>query len=307
MLWRARCWTTLAAALLPWSCAGSPERAAGGAPPLQAAQHERLREAERLYRAGDPKFAAMRDELARDPATAYWLTRMLLVDVVRRVDAAASSDDSFLATVTGSQSPIECEALDHLRAMQAAAVPALVADLLERRDDRRRLGVEVLAAMGPGVLPELAPLLEDDDRRLRLRAVQVASLVRGPEAVAVLERGAADAEFTVRAAALRGLVRSGPQAAARLRQAAAGDADPFVRRVAVAELGALAAADSEACRDRETAKVLVDYYADCAERQDVDGMRAADASLRAVSGQSRAADLGYWRAWLLSWSDREGR
>src|SRR5262249_25543058 len=66
----------LAGALLACACAAkpAPSKVAEPAPD----QIARLRAAEQLYRKDDPAFAAERDDLARDPVTAFWLTRLFV-------------------------------------------------------------------------------------------------------------------------------------------------------------------------------------------------------------------------------------
>src|SRR5262245_12605404 len=56
----------------------APNRVAEPAPD----QIARLRAAEQLYRKDDPAFAAERDDLARDPVTAFWLTRLFVRDLM---------------------------------------------------------------------------------------------------------------------------------------------------------------------------------------------------------------------------------
>lgn len=284
--------TSLALALLAAACASGPRRHAPRPSPEEVRQ---LEQAERLYRARDPAFAALRDRLAAKPATAYWLTAMFVTYVVQSRDARQATEAEFLRAAIGKPDPVEARAFEQLRALGAAAVPCVVENLLRHRfADRRRLGVEILSAIGEAALEPLAPVLRDRDPRLRRYAVEaVAAMGPSPATKRVLLEAATDEEFTVRVAALRGLARQPLEHAARLREALSTDPDPFVRRVAAEALGAVA--------DRETARALVAYYERALEEGDARGVEAADAALRRISGRRRRANLATWKAWLASW------
>ncbi len=272
-------------------------------PRPDAAQLEALQAAERLYREQSEDFAAARDALAADPVTAFWLTRMLVLDVVRGLDAAQSTDHDFLATVAEGAvvHPVFVRALTQLEALGAAAVPAVAEDLLRHRySDRRRLGVDVLASMGPAVLPALSELLDDPDWRTRNHVMAVLLAMPAaadPEAVApLIERGLRDPEFAVRASAVRALPQLGPEAAPRLRALLVDDPDAYVRRSAATVLGEYP--------DRDTARALVEFYGVALADGDHEAVRAADDSLRRIAGRRDPGDLGFWRAWLVSWEGR---
>ncbi len=280
------------------ACAGA---SAPVAPLLDEAQQAELKSAEALYRRGDAGFGEVRDRLARDPATAFWLTRLFVWDLVRAVDALAGDDDQFLRAAIGVRDPRVSAAVEQLRAIAPAAVPAITADLLRSPfSDRRRLAVDVLGAMGPGVLPGLMPVLEDGDWRVRQAVVRTAMQIEGEGdgARALLERAAADPHFAVRATAFEGLAASGEAAAPRLREALSRDPDQFVRRTVATALGEF--------RDLATAAVLVEFYAAALAAGDRDGVRAADDSLRRLAGRDRGGDLSFWRAWLASRAPAEG-
>jgi hypothetical protein len=279
-------------------CASGPGKPAAPRPADE--QVAALAEAERLYRAGDEAFAARRDVLATDPSAAFWLTRMLVRDVMFADQNRRATDEEFLAAAAlGAEDPLRSRAIGQLRALGPAAVPALVQDLLQSEfPDRRELGIELLGRIGPPAMSALLPQMDSDDWRLRRSIVEVASALDGPEADEVLLRGAADAHFGVRAPALVGLLDRGEAHVPRARAVLAQDSDAFVRRK-VAE--ALATHP-----DRDTAAALVTYYEDCLARGDRRGLEVADQSLRSISGHGRSGDLAFWRAWLAS-RPREGR
>lgn len=284
----------LAALCLLSSCATEPARKP--APELDRAQQIALAAAEKLYRAGDPAFAENRDRLAADPATAYWLTRLFVHYLLDAYDQQRASDTTFLATVASAENPVLARAKDQLLVLGAAAAPALIEDLLNgSHSDRRHLGVLLLVELGPSVLPHVTPLLDSSDWRLRLAAVQVAAPMKpGPEVIAVLERGAEDSSFAVRAEALGALLANGEPHVDRVRRALTEDHDPFVRRSVAAQLGDHG--------DPETAVALVSYLSDCLQRVDVRGARAAEASLIKISGHPKSGDLAFWRAWLATYA-----
>lgn len=286
----------IAIVLVAAACAGGPARRAPRPGPDELRE---LQKAERLYRARDPAFAALRDRLAARPATAYWLTAMFITYVIQAREARRADEEQFLRAAIGKPDPVETRAFEQLRALGAAAVPCVVENLLRHRfADRRRLGVEILGAIGEAALESLQPLLADRDPRLRRYAVEaVASMQPTPATERALLEASRDEEFTVRVAALHGLERRARTHAARLRAMLIHDPDPFVRQVAAQALGAV--------RDRETARALVSYYERALEEGDGRGVEAADASLRRISGRKQRANLATWRAWLASWEPRE--
>jgi hypothetical protein len=284
-----------AAALGLAACGSAPAPAADASgPPLDEAQQRQLKEAERLYRAGDAGFAVARDALAAQPATAWWLARLLVRDVVWYTDHQQADDATFLNEATGRKSTRLERARGELAALGAAAVPCIVADLLKSRfNDRRALGAQLLAQIGPAALPQMAPLLRDNDARLRrLGAEALGHMPRGPEVDAELRRLAGDPDFTVRATAYEGLARGGPEVAPLLRQALLEDPDPFVRRALPPLL--------QRFHDRETALALVEYLRRATEAGDGRGVEAARKALVAMSGLRGNLNVAGWQGWARS-------
>ena len=277
------------------ACASGSRRAPAPRPAPE--QQERLVEAERLYRASDPKFAAARDELAADPVSARWLTRLLIRDVLWARDQRRSDDAAFLAAVAGrSMHPTEERALRQLRALGAASAPGLIEDLLKHKfTDRQQIGAELLGHVGPATLPALQPLLSGGDRRRRRLAAQaLVNMEKTPPVCAALERAVGDGEFTVRATAWRGLARAGEVYAPRLRAVLTDDDDPYVRRVVAAELAAFA--------DRDSAAALVGYLERCVNDGDGRGREAAEAALVKLAGSKPRGGLSGWRGWLSTYT-----
>jgi len=285
----------------------APESVVDASAPLTAEQNSALAAAERLYREGDPAFAERRDELARDPATARWLTRMLVRDAVFAFDRRKATDEEFLRQAAGVD-PLWDRALTHLRALGGAAAPCLIEDLLRHpRHDRRRLGVTLLGAAGPGALPAMHEVLASRDVALRRLAVlAVGEMQPAPEATEVLQRAATDKEFTVRAAAYEGLGRAAadPRVGELLRTALGSEPDPHVCRVIAGALG----------RDpsRASALALVAYMRRSLDAADKQGFAAAHEALARLAGVDPRRPRGYeaWAQWAAAqperWEQRRG-
>lgn len=280
------------------ACAAEPQRAPAPRPPAE--QQARLVEAERLYRSNDPGFAVVRDDLANDPVTARWLTRMFIRDLIWARDQRQANDEAFMQAVAGkSAHPVEERALRDLQALGAAAAPALIEDLLRSPyGDRRRIGADLLGIVGPAALPALQPLLGDrnrDTRRLAVRAL--IDMEKTPPVRVALERGATDSDFTVRAEAVVGLARIGAEQAPRLHEMLRSDGDPFVRRAVAAQLAAF--------HDAATARALVDYLEHCVSSGEVRGGEAAEAALIEIAGSKQRGGIAGWRTWLATFA-KEG-
>jgi hypothetical protein len=314
----------LACSLLASACAArpAPEKVAEPAPD----QYARLRAAEQLYRKDDPAFAAERDELARDPVTAFWLTRLFVRDLMlaregretgrdyashvplhdvpsaTRTRAQTGDSDPLLRAAAGIKNPVEARALAQIDALGAAAAPCLVHDLgCHQQAFVRELGVELLARIGRPALPAMEPLRTS--AREAERCVYVEALGGMPPDAASMAQLSAfvadDAEFTVRATAAKALGRAGADAAPRLRQTLATDPDPFVRRTAAEALAAQ--------RDAETAAALVGYLERCQQEHDREGEGAAQHALQTLSRTRAPRTPAAWRAWTQSLGYAGGR
>ncbi len=283
-----------ALALALFAACGSAERRydPGALPPDRIAV---LQAAEKAYRDGDEAFPAQRDALSRDPVTAAWLTRMLVLDVLRvREKRDTGRDQQLLRAAAGMRDPIEVRAMTHLQALGAAAAPTVVGDLIQHvHGDRRELGVEILASIGAGSLPALQPALQSGEPRIRRTAVRaVAGMEPGPATAEALRTALQDGDFGVRGEAARGLGR-GPGDVALLVQIVEQDGDAFVRRSAAQALGA--------CRDRAAATALVQYLERCKQQRDHTGEQAAQAALQALSGGRGPRTVEAWRSWCGKW------
>ncbi|HZT56068.1 MAG TPA: HEAT repeat domain-containing protein [Burkholderiaceae bacterium] len=313
----------LVGSLLVGACAArpAPSKVAEPAPD----QYARLRAAEQLYRKDDPAFAAERDDLARDPVTAFWLTRLFVrdlmlaregretgrdyarvqfndVDSATRVRTQTGDSDPLLRAAAGIKNPVEARALAQIDALGAAAAPCIVHDLgCHPQAFVRELGVELLARIGRPALPAMEPLRAS--AREAERCVYVEALGGMPPdaaSTALLSAFVADdSEFTVRATAARALGRAGADAAPRLRQTLATDPDPFVRRTAAEALAAQ--------RDAETAAALVGYLERCQQEHDRDGEATAQRALQTLSRTRTPRTPAAWRAWSQSLGFAGGR
>jgi len=307
------CPPALLVGVLVAACAAKP------APPKVAEpapdQYARLRAAEQLYRKDDPAFAAERDDLARDPVTAFWLTRLFVRDLMlareghetgrankdvklndvasaTRVRTQTGDSDPLLRAAAGIKNPVEARALAQIDALGAAAAPCIVHDLgCHQQPFVRELGVELLARIGPPALPAMEPLRASAREPERcVYAEALGGMPPDAASTATLSAFAADdPEFTVRATAAKALGRAGADAAPQLRKTLATDPDPFVRRTAAEALAAQ--------RDPATAAALVAYLERCQKEHDGDGEAAAQRALQTQSRTRTPRTAAAWRAW----------
>lgn len=283
---RSAAWFLVAAA-----CAAAPERAQPGQP--DAPQRARLKAAEAAYRAGAPELPTLRGEVAADPVTAAWYTRMLVRDILAAREGRPLGEDAeFLRAAAGIDDPTTARAVAELRALGAAALPTLVGDLLQHDQPQpRELGVELLAELGPTARAALTPVARDGAVRQRRAAIRALGRIGfdadGFALAQAMARG--DGDFTVRADALRSLRGGGPAAQALLIERLQGDRDAYVRRVAAETLAGFPSTAS--------ATALVDYLAACENAADDDGRRAAQRALGEMAGVRGARTVADWRAW----------
>ncbi|HLQ38894.1 MAG TPA: HEAT repeat domain-containing protein [Planctomycetota bacterium] len=264
---------------------------------LSPQDRQALVEAERAYRIGAPDFDARRAALAGEPLTALWLTRLFVRDVLFVRERRDPDQQQAFAAAAGHRDQNEVRAIEQIVAIGGAAVPCLVEDLLKNRQTvPRELGVELLGRIGAPALAALQPLLADSDVRLRRAAVRATAAM--PASATTLERlrqSGKDRDFTVRAEALRGLAHGTDVDAVLLRQALAGDADPFVRRVAAESLAGH--------RDRASAQALIDFLERCSSGGERKGEAVAQASLQKLAGSGGPRTVAAWRTWLLEWRE----
>lgn len=255
----------LAALMCLWlpACAGAPKPKPlptadptvrpGNATP---AQEERLKQALDLYRRKDPGFAAIRDELAAEPVTAWAMTIWFAADVARSQRSLRTTRDEWGRIAKGAENPLTRYAVGHLQAIAPAAVPCISREMIQNVGDRskQKLGQVLLAEIGAPSLPELTRLAGDPQWQVR-RSVAVCAGISDPELelAPLLEGLLADPEFAVRSTAARAMVErvaARYPAGGRDRDVAALDAalepvldrlameqDPFVRGEIVRALG----------------------------------------------------------------------
>lgn len=300
---RSRRVNAAAAALVSLLLAGCASEAPKYDPgPLDAERAAKCRAAELAYRSQAPEYAALRDELAADPIGVHWLVRMFVRDLIfvregRPLAVAGDETEVIFKAAAGIEDPVERRAIAEIEALGAKAVPTIVADLLQHSQPQpRELGIELIARIGPTAVPGLLPLVRSGLARERRVAARALGAIGDDEVVHTeVVRLAQDADFTVRADAMRGLASGGERAAEALRAALVADPDAFVRRVAAQSLARHPGAKS--------ARALVDYLARCQTEGDVKGEVAAQTSLQKVAGVRGTRTLANWRKWL----DQQGR
>lgn len=275
---------------------------AGGAPAyepgrLDAERAARCQAAEAAYRAQSPEYPALRDALADDPVAVHWMVRMFVRDLIfvregRPLGGTEDETEELFRAAAGIEDPVERRAIAEIELLGAKAAPTIVGDLLRHPQPQpRELGIELIARVGDGALPELLPLAHSREPRERRTAARALGVIGSATIVEdELFRLAHDDDFTVRADAMRGLARGSERGAAVLRATLAGDADPFVRRVAAKSLARHPG--------RLTAAALVDYLQRCEKEGDSQGEKAAQSSLQALAGTRGIRTLASWKAWL---------
>ncbi len=240
----------------------------------------------------DSEFEIERRALAaEDPLAAYWIARTLAAFVVKAHRAGVADERSMVGE------PAWKRPTKALVELGAAAAPMVVLELLCSPVVRNReLGSEILAQMGPSVLPTWERVFGVGDEGVR-RAAAKAMVGWGqptPQVSACLEQLVGDSDFGVRACAYQTIgLGGGPTVAARLRVALESE-DAFVQRAIAKALGRF--------RDRDTATSLVDYLSACVAAQDHRGSDAAVVSLQTISGLSGPRPLTAWRAWVRTYS-----
>lgn len=282
------------AALLWAACASPAPSVAPFRPALLDAERAQLcRATEQAYRSGAPEYEALRAEAAADPIAAIWLTRMFVRDVItaREGRPLVQGEDDIAVRADDHADP---RAVAEITALGAAAVPALVGDLLcHGQPQPRELGVELLARIGAPAVPAVLELADSGDPRQRRAAARALGAIGAAgDVLPTLRRLATDDDFTVRADALRDLHDGGEPVRALLCERLRADADPFVRCTAAQSLANF--------RDREAVLALVDYLERCQQDGDHRGEMAAQESLQAIVGARGLRLLADWRAFARS-------
>lgn len=285
-----------ATSLLLAACSSGPSGFDAGR--LDAERTAKLRACETAYRAEAPEYPALRDALLTDPVAANWLTRMFVLDVLRAREGQPLDEDEtdLLRAAAGIADPLERRAIVELEALGRLALPVVLGDLLRHSQPQpRELGIELvgrLAATGAVTAPDLEPLASSSNPRERRVAARSLGAIGGDGAVQTrLIALAGDAEFAVRADAMRGLGRTGEGGAVVLRAALQQDADPFVRRAAVQALARH--------RSPATAQAVVDYLQRCHRDRDTAGELTAQKTLEALAGTRGKRSVADWRSWAL--------
>ncbi|MEY4672614.1 MAG: hypothetical protein RL148_398 [Planctomycetota bacterium] len=278
------------------ACSSGPEgvqRFDPGKP--DRAQQERLANAERLYRTSDPAFAAERDALSAEPVTAFWLTRMLVRDIVH-VREGRDPDQEFQRAAASITNPVEARAMTQLVAMGEAAMPCIRKDLLEsRQGPLRELGVETSARIGAAAVPDLAELVRSGDANQARGAVRALAAMEVCEpALELLREAARSADFTLRAAAARGLVRGSIADVALVRAMVVEDGDRFVRRTAGTAISTVP--------EVRNAEALVTQLRRCLAEQDTAGEQAAQEALQRLSNTRSPRTADAWAEWARTWT-----
>lgn len=259
---------------------------------------ERLRAAGRLDEAAeqDELFAERRDQLAEEPTSAIWLTRMLLTEFFLAERRQDLKDKTLVEALQEEVTKRTERARRHILAMGPAAVPTLIDDLVRNLlTNRRQLGGELLADIGSPAIPAMQPLLQDADWRLRKTAVAMLVRMQGNAEVSdALRIGMKDAHFGVRAAAAEGL---GAEDAGTLVEVLTSDPDSFPRRAAGKRLAELYPSLDGATRRRVAETLVAQLEQSAAEGAGRDA-DAFESALRKLAGVQRRGNVEAWKTWL---------
>lgn len=296
------CLVALLLLVLGSACAGQAARAPAGSVVQEAQLPARERGVWEHYHAGGAAWELDRERVLADPA----LGRFVVDNLVREM--VASYDRSRLARSGERAGPFE-RAQAELVVLAPLSTPVLV-ELVGVRDGIVSfLGADLLARIGAPALHPLLAKLGDPQAEVRRRAAEL---------FARLPRGASSAEEAQVGEALAKLVRSDSawivraQAARTLGARGARDAHKgFAAGVLTRALSDTDAAvvESAASALRELAEpravpLLVDALERSLAAGDLAAARAAQESLRSLTGYKRDLLPQEWRRW---WADEGER
>lgn len=306
------------AAPAPKPADGKPAEAQSAPAPAKEGQPKEAQPSAASPEAPKVEFAVLRDALAKDPVTAFWLTRLFVRDLllvrearqesqesqdvaakqVRSVVRAADggpADAKLLQSVLKARDPLETRALAQIDAMGAAAVPCIVNDLAGHKQAFvRQLGAELVGRIGAPALPAIAQLAASRDPVLRRSYAQCMASLSVPEADFATLRAMAieDGDFTVRAAAIDAMAQRDPGGMPLIRQRLVRDEDPFVRRVAARALALE--------RSQENAIAIADFLDRSMRDRDSQSERAAQEALQQMAKTRGPRTLELWRQFAQS-------
>ena len=243
----------------------------------------------------------MRAELAADPTTACWLTRMVIRDLFAVREGRPMREGDLMRAAARITDPVEERALAEIDQLGAVAVPTLVGDLLlHSQPQPRELGIELLARVGAPAMPAVLEVARSGEPRQRRAAARTMGEIGvDASAFAILAEMANDEDYTVRADALRGLRSGGDEAQRLLVEKLRTDPDPFVRRVAAQTLAHHPG--------QASSLALVDYIERCERERDWPGEKAAQASLQQLTAVRGARTPAQWRTTLRNPTEPGGR
>lgn len=270
------------------ACAGAPPR--HQLAPLSPEQQQLCVTVEKAYRGEAAEYPALRDRATTDALVAAWLTRMFVRDIfTAREQRPVGKDEALLRAVGRLADPVETRAIAELKHLGALAVPTLVGDLLlHNQPQPRELGVELLSHVGQPALPALVEVAQRGlPRQQRAAARALGAIGVDERSLPVLRQLAHDADFAVRADALRALRSGGPAARDLLLDRLRNDPDPFVSRVAALSLGAFP--------ERQVGEALVAFLERSKATIDSRGVEAAQQALQQVTGTTLVRSADAWR------------
>ncbi len=288
-----------AAAVALAACAGAPSGYTPGE--MTKEQMAQCRAVAQAHFDRADGYAALRDELRRDPLASKWFVRYLVHSIVTmregqsmllseqkvRVDQIREMrDEPAQFDLPGQRDDLR--AIGEIVAMGEPAVEVVIEDLLkDRQEFLRTIGVEVLTAFGDRAVPQLLQLARAGDGRQKGYAARALGAIgaRGP-ALEALQELARAPEWRVRSDAVQAMASGGVAARDQLI-AALEDGDPFVRRKAAESLGSYP--------DAVAAAALVGFLEQSKQRNEWPGEVAAQKALQRIAGTSGLRTAAAWR------------
>lgn len=242
------------------------------------------------------RYEELRSRVVADPVAAAWLVRVFVRDLmVFREGRPLGEGDELFRAAAGITNPTETRAIAEVKRLGGLAVPTLVGDLLLHDQPMpRELGIELLSAIGLPALPALQQIARTGEVRPRRAAARTLGRIQvDAEVLGVLRELASDADFSVRADALRSITSGGEPARQLLIERLQQDEDPFVRRIAAQSLASFPG--------RASAMALVAFLERCRREPDSAGEVAAQKALQRLAGERRLHEPAEWKA--RNWPD----
>ena len=288
--------------LLLAACAATPpERFKSERPGANTKeQGELIKRAMGLYWNGGEEYEDVIEQCGKDPEAAQTLAMLMVIKMSDTEQLQRRKQANKFQIRTLEQNIPYTRARGTIVKLGKNAMPIIEELVRHPHSDKRRRGVEILSRMPESVLPIVEKKFAACPAKYRRHYIEaVAQMEPVPASELMLLEWAKHEDYALRATALAGLASFGDRNLALLRDAVQKDPDQFVQRQVVRYLGHF--------RDRETAAVVVAFYARSAQRGDRHGIREAERTLVKMSksaptkrGRLIHYGLAHWQKWVLT-------